>query len=381
MRVLFVAPSLDIVGGQSIQADLVMQRLRETSRVAVDFVPINPRLPGPFRSVQSYRFVRTGPTFLYYVFNLFRAIRRCDLLHVFSASYLSFVLAPTPAILMGRLFGKKVLLNYHSGEADDHLSRWKSAVALLRRVDLIVVPSDYLTSIFAKFGLEATVVNNVVDLTAFRYRPRVPLQPRFLVNRNLETHYNVACVLRAYQMLEARLPSALLTVAGEGPEGEALRALAAALRLRNVFFTGRITPSDMPRLYDGHDVFLNASDVDNMPLSILEAYACGLPVVSTDAGGIPFIVQSGTTGLLVPRGQHEALAQAALRLFAEPDLGPGLVAGGRSICERYTWENVGPAWLGAYEGLVGPSAPSRDQRNAGSKRGSSVSVERGTGGQ
>jgi len=108
-----------------------------------------------------------------------------------------------------------------------------------------------------------------------------------------ESHYNIACVLRALALIQKRWPDALLTVAGDGPQREQLRQLARDLSLRNVRFVGRVPPEHMPALYDEHDVWLNGSDVDNMPTSILEAYACGLAVAGTNPGGIPYIVEDG----------------------------------------------------------------------------------------
>ena len=130
-----------------------------------------------------------------------------------------------------------------------------------------------------------------------------------------ESHYNIACVLRALALIQKRWPDALLTVAGDGPQREQLRQLARDISLRNVRFVGRVPPEHMPALYDEHDVWLNGSDVDNMPTSILEAYACGLAVASTNPGGIPYIVEDGRTGRLVQCGDAEALAEAALEVL------------------------------------------------------------------
>jgi hypothetical protein len=125
VRVLMVAPSFDILGGQSVQAARLLDRLSEESSLEVSFLPINPRLPGVLRYLQKIKYVRTVVTSIVYIATLLLRVYRYDVIHVFSASYFSFVLAPTPAILIGRLFGRKVLLNYHSGEADDHLRRWR----------------------------------------------------------------------------------------------------------------------------------------------------------------------------------------------------------------------------------------------------------------
>src|SRR6185295_19798194 len=95
-----------------------------------------------------------------------------DVVHIFSASYFSFVLAQTPAILISKLFGKKILLNYHSGEAEDHLTRWRSALPTIRLVDEVAVPSAYLVRVFAKFGIQARAINNLIELENFIFRER-----------------------------------------------------------------------------------------------------------------------------------------------------------------------------------------------------------------
>src|SRR6476659_3284755 len=120
LRILVVGPSLDILGGQAVQATSLMARLREDPSLKVDFLPINPRCPGILRRLQAIKYVRTFVTSVFYVFSLLTHVYKYDVLHIFSASYFSFVLAPTPAILIGKIFRKKTLLNYHRGAAHDH---------------------------------------------------------------------------------------------------------------------------------------------------------------------------------------------------------------------------------------------------------------------
>jgi glycosyltransferase involved in cell wall biosynthesis len=352
--VCLVAPSLDVPGGQAVQAARLFRGLRELDSVAVGFVPINPRLPGLLRLLQRVRYVRTAVTSLRYVWALLASLAEYDIVHVFSASYFSFMLAPTPAVLLGKWYGKRVLLNYRSGEAEDHLRRWRrSAIPVMRLADELVVPSGYLVDVFARAGLRARAVPNVVDCDQFRFRKRTPLRPVFLSNRSFEAHYNVACVLRAFARIQRTRPDARLVVAGDGPEREALKRLARELDLRNVEFVGRVTPDRMPRLYDEADVYLNAPDIDNMPGSILEAFASGVLVVTTDAGGIPYIVRHEESGLIVPRGDHEGMAAAAVRLLEDPALGERLSTRAHEECLRkYAPEAVLREWRSVYEGLA-----------------------------
>ena len=357
LRVCLVGPSLDIVGGQSIVLDRLLARFRETPGIEVSFVAVNPRLPGPLRALQGVKYVRTVVTSAAYVASLIRRLRSVDVVHAFSASYWSFLLAPVPAMLVGRMYGKAVILNYHSGEADDHLTNWRTAVPLARLAHAIVVPSGYLVDVFRRHALGARAVFNFVEVDAIPFRPRAALRPRFLSNRNLEPLYNVACSIRAFARVQEVVPEAELVVAGEGRERAALEALVATLQLRNVRFVGRVAPTEMPSLYDAADVLLNSPDIDNMPSSIIEAYAAGLPVVTTDAGGIPYLVRHEVTGMMVPTGDDAAMAREALRLLRDPELVARITAQARSEClERYVWPAVQAAWMQLYRDAMTSAA-------------------------
>lgn len=352
IRVCIVVASIDILGGQAIQALRLIEGLSGEPGVEAELLPINPRLPRPLRWLQRIKYVRTLVTSIAYVASLLVRLPRFDVVHVFSASYFSFLLAPTPAILIAKLYGKPVLLNYHSGEAEDHLRRWpRTALPIIRLVDRVVVPSDYLVEVFARYGLEAESVRNTVDLARFRFRERQPLRPVLLSNRNLESHYNVECTLRAFALIQRRLPEARLIIAGDGREGHRLRELARSLALNNVDFVGTVAPESMPSLYDHADVFVNASDVDNQPLSIIEAFASGLPVVTTDAGGIPFMVTDGETGFMVSRCDHEAMADRVIRLLNDRELACEIAIRAHEQCVSYSWAAVRDEWLRLYREL------------------------------
>jgi glycosyltransferase involved in cell wall biosynthesis len=353
IRVLLVAPSLEILGGQSVQARRLLALLSGEPLIKIAFMPINPRLPGPLHALQKIKYLRTVVTSLAYGAGLLAAAPRCDLVHVFSASYFSFVLATTPAIVIGRLFGKRVLLNYHSGEAPDHLQRWRHTVhPIIRMADGIAVPSQYLVDVFAGFDFNAVAIANLAGAGTYKNRTGQPLQPVFLSNRNLEPLYNVGCTLRAFALIQQRFPEASLTVAGDGNERASLVRLADELNLRNVNFTGQVHPDQMSDLYDQADIYLNSPNIDNMPLSVLEAFASGLPVVTTNAGGIPHLVTHGETGLMVPCNDHRALAAEAVRLLEDPALAAKIATSARHRSERYQPSAVKDDWLRLYRSLM-----------------------------
>jgi len=358
------------LGGQAVQAKRLLDGFSQEPSLEVSFLPINPRLPGSLRKLQAIKYLRTIVTSLVYWVMLLLRVRRSDVIHIFSASYWSFLLAPTPAILVARIYGKKVLLNYHSGEAEDHLQHWPLTTRpILRLVDKIVVPSGYLVEVFGRFGLPAEAVPNTIDLARFAFRERKPLRPILLSNRNFETHYNVEGVLRAFALIQKELPEARLILAGDGSRRSALHSLAAELGLKDVEFAGRVRQEKMPGLYQRADVFINASDIDNMPLSHIEAFACGLPVVTTDAGGIPYIVNNDRNGLLVERRDHKALAAGVLRLFRDGELAGRLIRAAQNDCEQYTWAAVREGWLKIYRELELEAANGKRQKAKGKNEG------------
>ncbi len=276
-RILLVGPSLDILGGQAVQLARLLTHLRGTTGIDVDFLPVNPRLRGPLCALQRVKYVRTIATSVVYIATLFRRVPHYDVVHAFSASYYSYLLAPLPALLAGRLYHKRTLLNYHSGEADDHLANWRSAVPTMRRfADAIVVPSGYLVDVFHRHGLAARAIFNFVDAARLPTRECDEFRPVFFSNRNLEPLYNVRCTLDAFAIVQRDIPDAQLVVAGDGSERNALEKHAHDLDLRNVSFVGRVRPDLMGALYAAADIYLNSSNIDNMPISIIEAYAAGL---------------------------------------------------------------------------------------------------------
>jgi len=347
--IALVAPSLERVGGQSDQAHTLSGQLQKEG-YAVSFIPMEPRFPPRLQWVRRYPYVRTLLNQLLYLPSLLR-LRRANVAHVFSASYWSFLISPLPAIVVGRLMGKRVVVNYHSGEAEDHLSRWGMLVhPWLRLVDEIVVPSVYLRNVFARHGYRARVISNVVDTSHFRYRERAPLRPHLLSARNLEPHYRVGNTLEAFVLLKARYPKATLTIAGYGREEGRLRRLAASLGSDGIRFVGRVSPEDMPGLYWEADIFVNSSVVDNQPVSVLEAFASGLTVVSTGTGDIANMVRDGETGFLIPPDDPAAIVKAVTSLLEDPGRALHIARCARQEVEQYTWPRVREQWAAIYSG-------------------------------
>jgi glycosyltransferase involved in cell wall biosynthesis len=345
--VAVVAASLDILGGQSVQAISLVNGLRSDGYDAM-LLPINPRFPSGCRGLRRVPYVRTLVNQSLYLPRLAR-LAHVDVAHVFSASYASFLFAPVPAMLAARMMHKRVVLHYHSGEAADHLDNWGPLVhPWLRLAHEIVVPSAFLGDVFARSGYRATVIPNVVDLSHFAYRERIPLEPRLVSTRNLEPMYGVDVIVEAFARLREQVPNATLTIAGTGSEESRLRRAAAPIG--GIRFIGQVAPDHMPYVLAAADIFLNASIVDNQPVSLLEAFAAGLPVVSTPTGDIATMVQYGQAGVLVPPRDPAALAAALAWLLAHPDEARQMARRARQGIGCYTWASVRGAWSSVYAG-------------------------------
>jgi glycosyltransferase involved in cell wall biosynthesis len=334
------------VGGQASQAELLVAELATRGAASVEFVPQDPPVPGWLRWIKAVPVLRTVLNLTGYVTLLARALARSDVAHVFTASYWSFVLSAAPAVILGRLLGTPVLINYHSGEADDHLARFRlSSMWLLRHVSGIVVPSDYLVGVFHSRGYSAIRIPNAVAGVRFAWQARPQPRQRFLSTRSMEPTYDIPTVVRAFALIHARAPGATLTLVGSGSQAAEVGRLVQELELSEcVRLVGRVPHDEIELYYRDADVFLNASVVDNQPLSLLEAMASGLCVVTTSVGGISDFVRDGHTGLLVPPQAPQALAEAALRALGDPALFERLVQAAREVTMEHNIPAVVDKW-------------------------------------
>jgi glycosyltransferase involved in cell wall biosynthesis len=352
MKIALVAPSFRYVGGPAVQADLLLRLWRDDPDVEMRFVSIDPPLPASVAFVESIRGLRTILRQPIYLMNLWRGIKDVDIVHIFSASYWSFLIAAAPAWLMATVLGKKSLINHRSGDARDHLRRFRSGPFVLSRADALVVPSNYLVDVFREFGLKALVVPNLVDLAQFHYRARRPLRPHLVCTRGFSACYGVDVVVRAFAEIKSVYPEAELDLVGGGPLEGAIRELVGELNLTGVNFVGVASRQDIGRCYDHADILINASSVDNMPVTIIEAFRAGTPVVTTAPESIPRLVEHERTGLLSAVGDERALAANVIRLLGDAALAERLAWNAYQQSGKYTWDVVREQWLNVYRRML-----------------------------
>ena len=351
--IVLVGPLPPPSGGMANQTKQLARFLeREGARVRIvrTNAPYSPRVVGNVRGVRAL--FRLVP----YVRELKRSLRDATLVHVMANSGWSWHLFAAPALWTARRFGVPVVLNYRGGDAARFFARSFGRVErTLRWANRIIVPSRFLKEVFEEFGVTAEIVPNIIDLE--RFRPAAAVNgsgPRILIARNLEPIYDIATGIRAFSLLRGEVEGASLAVAGTGPERRRLEALARELALGDsIRFLGRIDHEEMPGLYARADIALNASLVDNMPNSILEALASGVPVVSTNVGGVPALVRDGEDAVLVRAGDAEAMAQALVSLWKAPERREALRTAGLETVSQFGWPSVRERWADVYDDVVG----------------------------
>lgn len=321
LRVALAAPSLSIVGGQSIQAERLRRLFDDSAEISLVFCPINSPLTSLLAPIAKVPVLRTFVRLLLFCGRWIRTIHSCDVAHIFTPSYFAFWAGPLPGLALSRLLGKPTILHYHSGEASDHLKRWPVSRELLRAFStVVVVPSAYLVREFEAYGIHAVAISNNLPTVEVAPKTQAEIRPVFLSNRNLEPMYGIDDTLRAFQRIKVNHPEAVLTVAGDGRERKALEVWVQESRVPDIQFIGTLNQTQMNSLYETSTFYLNSSRIDNQPLSIMEAMSRGAVVISSNAGGIPHMIESGENGVLVDVGDYQAMAQAAERLLCDPDM-------------------------------------------------------------
>lgn len=351
LAVTLVGPVPPPAGGMAMQTAQLLRLLTDTDQLAVNLVAVNP----PYRPhwVANIPLLRALFRLVPYFWQLHKACKHTDVIHLMANSGWAWHLFAAPAIWIGHWHKVPVIVNYRGGLAADFLSkqqRW--VLPTLRKASAIITPSAFLQQVFQQHGLTSQIIPNIVDTTIFHGTLKASLTtaPHLVVTRNLEAIYDIATAIRAFAIISKQLPQARLSIAGSGPERPTLIALVQQLQLDNkVTFCGKLDRQQMAELYASADIMLNPSTADNMPNSLLEAMAASVLVVSTNVGGIPYMVEHQRDALLVAAAAPEQMAAAVLSLVAQPELAKQLAAHAKAKITQYQPGQVMPGWLRLYQ--------------------------------
>lgn len=248
-----------------------------------------------------------------------------------------------------KLMGKKVILTLHGGNLPVFAKRWPGRVGrLLRQADRVTAPSEYLRTALRPWRPDIDLVPNPIDLKRYSFRLRDRPKPNLVWLRALHRIYNPVLAVEVVAALRRSFPNIRLALYGLDKRDGVLGDLDERIRgfglADTVRWNGGVPKTAVPNVLSESDVFLNTTDVDNTPVSVIEAMACGLCVVSTDVGGVPDLVRDGEDGLLVGPRDPVGMAAAVTQILEDSGLSARLSGNARRRVAGYDWGSVLPEW-------------------------------------
>ena len=323
MRILLICNYKPGVGGISGQVEILQQKLRREGHTADIF------------STKGSVFWRLG-----LFCNLRRVARNYDVLHIHCCSGWGFLPAVV-GVAVGRRLKKRVVLTYHGGGGERFFDKHTRLVKhYLTRTDANIVLSGFLAKVFDNLHLPYSIIPNIIELDEGHYRERASIQPNFICVRAHEPLYNIPCILQAFQKVLTELPEATLTLVGNGSQHEALITIAKEMGLKNVSFTGRVYNKEIYQYLDKADIMLSSPKVDNMPVSLLEAMNAGLLVISSNVGGVPYMIEDNKTGYLFPSDDSNTLARLMIQAVQQSSESTAIIRNAHRAVNAYRWENI-----------------------------------------
>jgi glycosyltransferase involved in cell wall biosynthesis len=248
-----------------------------------------------------------------------------------------------------RWVGKPYILTLHGGNLPAFAHRWPGRVRhLLCSAAVVTTPSRYLLENMAHYCTHLRLLPNPLDLSTYEFKPRKQLQPSLVWLRSFHSIYNPSLAPQVLARLVESFPGISLAMIGPDRGDGSLRAMqqiAAELGVAHrIELPGRIPKAEVIDWMSRGDIFLNTTNIDNTPISVLEAMACGLCIVSTNVGGIPYLLEHEHDALLVPPNDPTAMATAVGRLLNEPNLVECLSRHARQKAEQFDWSIILPQW-------------------------------------
>lgn len=248
-----------------------------------------------------------------------------------------------------RACGKPFTVTLHGGGLPEFAARSPRRVRrLLALARAVVAPSAYLAESFRPWRADIAQIANGIEVRRYRFRERSQAVPRLLWLRSFHDTYAPELAIEALALLRRDVPQATLAMIGpDKGDGSLARSMEAAeqLGVRDaVQFEGLLEKERVPDRIAKADIFLNTSRVDNSPVSVIEAMAAGLCVVSARVGGVPLLAEDQVDSLLTPPGDAAAIATAVRRILHQPGLSARLSLNARRKAESFDWSVVTPQW-------------------------------------
>ena len=219
---------------------------------------------------------------------------------------------------------------------------------VFRNAYKLIAPSGYLKEKFEEKGYNTIIIPNNIPVNNYKYKKRSEIKPRLLWVRSFHQIYNPEMAIRVLYSLKKEYTDAVLCMVGPDKDTSLIKCknIVSELGLSDsVIFTGNLSKSEWHKLSEDYDIFINTTTIDNTPVSVIEALALGLPVISTNVGGIPYLLKDKEDSLLVEPGKVYEMLNAIRSLLENKSLTALLSQNGRKKAESFDWSKIKLLWL------------------------------------
>ncbi len=321
--VLFVANYRQSSGGISTQIEILNRLLQQEGYKTGIF-----SLKGnPFFRIKA-------------IFKLKTVVKNYDIIHIHACSHWGFL----PAIVgirVGKKLGKRVVLTYHGGSANEFFKKHSRLVRkYLGKTDVNIVLSGYLKEVFKRYDIPCITIPNIIELKEGAYRERTEILPHFISIRSLTPTYNILCTIKAFQKVKQLYPQASLTLLGDGPLRNELELYVSEQHISGVSFEGSVPNDNIYDFLEKSDIMLSSPFIDNMPMSLLEGFFAGVLVISSNVGGVPYMVEHGRTGLLFESNNYQDMANQMIWALTHQREILQIIINAKEDVKRYTADSV-----------------------------------------
>lgn len=332
-KVLIIANYQPSVGGISGQVDLLYKYLNKEENF--------------YANIFSLRGSIIKRVFL--ILRLLFIASKFDVLHIHTCSERGF-LSAVVGTYIGRIYKKKIIITYHGGDADAFFAKKINFVRkIFSKANKVIVLSGFLKKVFDKYSLPCIVIPNIIEFDARLYTEKSTIHPKFISVRHLRELYNIQCILKAFEIVKQKIPNATLTILGDGNLRNQLQNWTKEHKLADVTFKGSVPHEEMNNYLLQNDILLSAPRIDNMPMSVLEAYNAGLLVISSNVGGVPYILEDNKTGLLFESDKAEELASKMIQAVQNEQHTIEMIKNAYQSLEMYKWEKIKVKLLKMYQ--------------------------------
>jgi len=307
-----------------------------------------------FKVIHAQSFPNKYLRMFYRTFHLLINIKKVDIVSIDVYSGDAFLWAAISGKIC-RIYNKPYICALRGGNLPSFSrTHRQKIIILLSGAKRVISLSHYLIDLFQTSDIQIELIPSAIDLSLFDYHLRNTLGPKLFWLRAFHSIYNPQMAIQTLAIIKKKYPTACLTMAGpDKGEMENCKKLAVEMGVRKqVFFPGKITKSQINKMAKEHDIFINTTNIDNTPVSVIEAMALGMPVVSADVGGIPYLIKHGENGLLVSPGNSDEMAKKILKLISDKELATELSIKGRKTAERFDWKQIFPLWDELFKKLI-----------------------------